>query len=438
MSFIGSTRVVIGDEVGPASIRIVDGTIAEVTDHPPEVDFGDLVVMPGLIDSHVHVNEPGRTHWEGFATATRAAAAGGTTTIVDMPLNSIPPTVSVEALETKRAAATGNLSVDVAFWGGLIPGPGDQIAPLVAAGVCGFKSFLVDSGVAEFPPVTPDQLREALPTMRDLGVPSLIHAEDPSSVSALVGDPAEYASYLATRPPEAEAKAVDLVAGLAGDLGASLHVLHVSSGDAVEVLARGPASLTGETCPHYLTFCAEEIEDGATAFKCAPPIRSAEHREALWAGLVDGSLSMVVSDHSPAPADIKHLDDGDFGRAWGGIGSLQLRLPATWTGAAERGLSFSQLSRWLTREPARLAGLDNRKGEISVGMDADLVVWDPDGVTEVEGSRLEHRHPITPYEGMKLRGAVVTTILGGITVFDGDGISPGNGRMLRRDDRSHL
>jgi allantoinase len=274
--------------------------------------------------------------------------------------------------------------------------------------------------------------------MRDLGVPSLIHAEDPSSVSALVGDPAEYASYLATRPPEAEAKAVDLVAGLAGDLGASLHVLHVSSGDAVEVLARGPASLTGETCPHYLTFCAEEIEDGATAFKCAPPIRSAEHREALWAGLVDGSLSMVVSDHSPAPADIKHLDDGDFGRAWGGIGSLQLRLPATWTGAAERGLSFSQLSRWLTREPARLAGLDNRKGEISVGMDADLVVWDPDGVTEVEGSRLEHRHPITPYEGMKLRGAVVTTILGGITVFDGDGISPGNGRMLRRDDRSHL
>jgi allantoinase len=438
VSLIGSTRAVIGDEVRPASIRIVDGTIAEVTDHPPEVDFGDLVVMPGMVDSHVHVNEPGRTHWEGFASATRAAAAGGTTTIVDMPLNSIPPTVSVDALETKRAAAAGALTVDVAFWGGLIPGSGDHVAPLVESGVCGFKSFLIDSGVAEFPPVTPEQLRESLPAMRELGVPALIHAEDPSSVTAIGGDPAEYWSYLSTRPPEAEADAVSLVAGLAGDTGAHLHVLHVSSGDAVEVLAQGPVSLTGETCPHYLTFCAEEIEDGATAFKCAPPIRSTEHREALWAGLVDGSLSMVVSDHSPAPADIKHLDDGDFGKAWGGIGSLQLRLPATWTGAAARGLSFPQLSRWLTQEPARLAGLDRRKGEISVGMDADLVVWDPDGVTEVEGSRLEHRHPITPYEGMRLRGAVVTTILGGITVFDGDGIAPGNGRMLRRDDRSHL
>lgn len=436
MSLIGSTRVVIGDEVRPASIRIIDGTIVEISDLPPEVDFGDLVVMPGLVDSHVHVNEPGRTHWEGFATATRAAAAGGTSTIVDMPLNSIPPTVSVDALETKRAAAAGTVSVDVAFWGGLIPGSGEQIAPLVAAGVCGFKSFLVDSGVAEFPPVTPDQLREALPVMRDLGVPSLVHAEDPARISSLTGDPSDYRSYLASRPPSAEAAAVTVVAGLAGDTGASLHVLHVSSGEAVEVLARSPETLTGETCPHYLTFCAEEIEDGATPFKCAPPIRSAEHREALWTGLVEGSLSMVVSDHSPAPADIKHLDDGDFGRAWGGIGSLQLRLPATWTGAAQRGLSFPQMSRWLATEPARLAGLDRRKGEIGVGMDGDLVVWDPDGVTEVEGSRLEHRHPITPYEGMRLRGSVVTTILGGITVFDGEEINPGNGRMLRRDDRS--
>jgi allantoinase len=435
MSFIGSSRVVIGDEVRPASIRIVEGTIAEISDLPAEVDFGDLVVMPGLVDSHVHVNEPGRTHWEGFATATRAAAAGGTTTIVDMPLNSIPPTVSVDALETKRAAAAGGaLTVDVAFWGGLIPGSGDQVVPLVEAGVCGFKSFLVDSGVAEFPPVTPAQLRDALPVMRDLGVPSLIHAEDPARIGSLTGDPSDYGSYLASRPPAAEADAVGVVAGLADETGAILHVLHVSSGEAVDVLARGPLNLTGETCPHYLTFCAEEIEDGATPFKCAPPIRSAEHREALWAGLADGSLRMVVSDHSPAPAEIKHLEDGDFGQAWGGIGSLQLRLPATWTGAADRGLSFPQLSRWLSTEPARLAGLDGRKGEIGVGMDADLVVWDPDAVTEVEGSHLEHRHPITPYEGMRLRGSVVTTILGGITVFDGEDINPGNGRMLRRDD----
>jgi allantoinase len=382
----------------------------------------------------VHVNDPGRTEWEGFASATRAAAAGGTTTIVDMPLNSIPPTVSVAALEAKQAAAAGNMAIDVAFWGGLIPGTADEIAPLVEAGVCGFKSFMVDSGVGEFPPVTKDELRQALPVMRDLGVPSLIHAEDPARIEAVTGDPVEYASYLASRPVGAEAEAVDVVARLASDTGALVHVLHVSSGEAVEVLANGPETLSGETCPHYLTFCSEEIENGATPFKCAPPIRSAEHREALWNGLVDGALRMVVSDHSPAPADIKHLEDGDFGRAWGGIGSLQLRLPATWTGASQRGISLTQMNRWLASEPARLAGLDRHKGQIAVGMDADLVVWDPDGVTEVEGARLEHRHPTTPYEGMRLRGSVVTTILAGTTVFDGEGVTGGNGRMLRRDD----
>ncbi len=438
MSLIGSTRVVIGDEVRPASLRIVDGTIVEIGEEAPEVDFGDLVVMPGLVDSHVHVNEPGRTEWEGFATATRAAAGGGTTTIVDMPLNSIPPTVSVAALEAKREAAAGKLAVDVAFWGGLIPGSSDQIGPLVAEGVCGFKAFLVDSGVAEFPPVTPDELLGALPEMRDLDVPALVHAEDPARISVVVGDPAEYGSYLASRPPNAEAEAVSGVARMARATGARIHVLHVSSGEAVAVLSEGPPTLTGETCPHYLIFCSEEIENGATAFKCAPPIRSAEHREALWSGLVEGALSMVVSDHSPAPADIKRLEDGDFARAWGGIGSLQLRLAATWTGAVERGLSLPQMSRWLASEPARLAGLDLHKGQIAVGMDGDLVVWDPDGVTDVEGARLEHRHPITPYEGMRLRGSVVMTILGGVTVFDGGSIHGGDGRMLLRDERPDL
>ncbi len=437
MSLIGSTRVLLGDEVRPASIRIVEGTIVEIGSEAPEVDFGDLVVMPGLVDSHVHVNEPGRTEWEGFATATRAAAAGGTTTIVDMPLNSIPPTVSVAALEAKRRAAAGKLAVDVAFWGGLIPGSADQIGPLVAAGVCGFKAFLVDSGVAEFPPVTPKELLPALLEMRDLGVPALVHAEDPARISIVAGDPADYGSYLASRPAGAEAEAVSGLAEMSRDIGARIHVLHVSSGEAVAVLSEGPPTLTGETCPHYLMFCSEEIEHGATPFKCVPPIRSAEHREALWAGLVEGWLTLVVSDHSPAPTGIKRLEDGDFGQAWGGIGSLQLRLPATWTGAAQRGLSLPELSRWLAAEPARLAGLGG-KGEIAVGRDADLVVWDPDGVTEVEGARLEHRHPITPYEGMRLRGSVVTTVLAGATVFDGDGITTGNGRMLRRDDRSDL
>ena len=434
MSVIGSTRVVLGEEVRPASIRIEQGVIVDIGEGRAEVDFGDMVVMPGLVDSHVHVNEPGRSDWEGFGTATRAAAAGGTTTIVDMPLNSIPPTVNVSALSEKRAAAEGKLSVDVAFWGGLIPGSEDQIGPLVAGGVCGFKSFLVDSGVDEFPLVSTEELASALPLMRELEVPSLVHAEDPARILRLSGDPTEYGSYLDTRPSDGEAAAVALVAGLARTTGARVHVLHVSSAEAMEAVSDGPGSLSGETCPHYLTFCAEEIGDGATPFKCAPPIRTAEHRDALWDGLIDGSLSMVVSDHSPAPAEVKRLDDGDFGEAWGGIGSLQLRLPATWTGAAEREIGLPQLTRWMALEPARLAGLDDRKGSIAVGMDADFVVWDPDGVTKVRGIDLEHRHPITPYEGMSLRGSVVTTILGGITVFDGTSVGPIAGRMLRRND----
>lgn len=426
--------MVVGGEVRPASIRIEHGVIVEIGDARPEIDFGDMVVMPGLVDSHVHVNEPGRSEWEGFSTATRAAAAGGTTTIVDMPLNSIPPTVSVSALSEKRAAAEGKLRVDVGFWGGFIPGSEDQIEPLVAEGVSGFKSFLVESGVDEFPSVSPEQLAGALPMMRELRVPSLVHAEDPARILRLSGDPTVYRSYLETRPADGEASAVTMVAGLARATGARVHVLHVSSAEAMQAVADGPETLSGETCPHYLTFCAEDIEAGATPFKCAPPIRAAEHRDALWDGLIEGSLSMVVSDHSPAPAEVRRLDDGHFGEAWGGIGSLQLRLPATWTGAADRGIRLPQLSEWLAEEPARLAGLDRHKGAIAVGMDADLVVWDPDGATRVRGDDLEHRHPITPYEGMTLRGSVVTTILGGVVVFDGTTVGPRDGRMLRRDD----
>ncbi len=424
----------MGEEVRPASIRMEQGVIVGIDNSPPELDFGDLVVIPGLVDSHVHVNDPGRTEWEGFATATRAAAAGGTTTIVDMPLNSIPPTVSRDALAEKRAATTGNLSVDVAFWGGLVPGSEDEIGAMVEDGVCGFKAFLVDSGVPEFPPMPIDRLARALPIIGELGVPVLVHAEDPARIERLTGDPTEYGSYLATRPAEGEGAAVQTVAGLARETGARMHVLHVSSVEAVASLASGPEGLSGETCPHYLTFCAEEITAGATPFKCAPPIRSAEHREALWEGLLEGILSMVVSDHSPAPPEVKRIESGDFGSAWGGIGSLQLRLPATWTGAAAREVDFPELARWLALEPARLAGLEQHKGSIAVGMDADLAIWDPDGVTEVKGADLEHRHPLTPYEGMKLRGSVVRTIVGGRTVFEDGVVVPGHGRMLRRDD----
>jgi allantoinase len=438
VAVLRSNRVVIGDEVRPASISMGQGVIVAVDERPADIDLGDLVIMPGLVDSHVHVNEPGRTEWEGFATATRAAAAGGTTTIVDMPLNSVPPTVSSDALAGKRAAAAGKLTVDVAFWAGLIPGSEGEIGRLVAEGVCGFKTFLVDSGVEEFPPMSVDRLGAALPTLRQHDVPALIHAEDPAQIYPLEGDPTEYTAYLSTRPAAGEAAAVEVVAGLARVSGARMHVLHLSSKEAVAALATAPDSMSGETCPHYLTFCAEEITSGATPFKCTPPIRASEHREALWQGLEEEVLSMVVSDHSPASAEVKHLGDGDFGRAWGGIGSLQLRLPATWSGAAARGVGLARLARWLALEPARLAGLDARKGSIEVGKDADLVVWDPDGLIEVRGKDLEHRHKTTPYQGMRLRGSVVSTILGGETVFADGVVSPGHGRMLRRDDRSDL
>lgn len=435
MPSVGSRRVATPDGVRPATIRHESGVIVEISDGSPDVDYGDMVLLPGLVDTHVHVNEPGRTEWEGFATATRAAAAGGTTTVVDMPLNSIPPTTTVAALEAKRHAASGKLTVDVGFWGGLVPGSVDQIDPLVDAGVCGFKSFLVDSGVPEFPPIGDDELLQGLRRMKDRGVPSLLHAEDPAVLFPITGDPTIYEAYAASRPVEGEAAAVRRAGELADSTGARVHVLHVSSADAAAALASGPVLLTGETCPHYLSFCSEDVPDGGTSFKCAPPIRSSEHREALWEALKAGHLSMVVSDHSPAPAEAKAIESGSFAEAWGGVGSLQLRLQATFTGAVRRNIvDFSDIAAWLALEPARLAGLQDGKGSIDVGKDADFVVFDPDQAFEVRGAELEHRHPVTPYEGMTLRGSIVETILGGKAVYSGGRIQSGSGRMLRRGD----
>jgi allantoinase len=420
--------VLFEDGIRPATIRFEGAKIVELSQEVAEFDFGDLVILPGLVDTHVHVNEPGRTNWEGFETATRAAAAGGTTTIVDMPLNSIPPTVTVRALETKLAATTGKLSVDVAFWGGLIPGSESQVAGLVAAGARGFKSFLVDSGVPEFPQMTLDELGSITPRLRELGVPLLVHAEDAGFLHELVPGSRDYLQYLASRPVESERSAVAAVARLAID-GTRVHVLHISSPDAAAEISRGPDNLTGETCPHYLIFAAEDIGAGATAFKCAPPIRDREDQEGLWEALVSGALSMVVSDHSPAPPDLKEIESGDFSRAWGGIGSLQLRLPAVWTGAADRGIPLERLGGWLATEPALLAGL-SQKGRIDVGMDADLVVFDPDGTVSVVGKELEHRHPTTPYDGMTLQGAVIATILRGQAIYEDGQVKPGSGRTL--------
>jgi allantoinase len=410
-----STRVVLAEGTRPATVRVEDGRIISIGEGLADHDFGEMVIMPGLVDSHVHVNEPGRTEWEGFTTATRAAAAGGTTTIVDMPLNCVPPTTTIEALETKRTSARGAISVDVAFWGGIVPGSEVSVDDLVDAGVCGFKAFLTDSGVPEFPPVTVGTL-EAL----DIEVPLLVHAE----ADDLLGEPGPtYREYLASRPPQAESVAISRVSGLTGPV----HILHVSSAEGVEAIAAGPRLLSGETCPHYLTFTSEDVT--GVVFKCAPPIREPLHREALWDALMDGTLAMIVSDHSPAPPGLKR---GDFATAWGGIAGLQLRLPLVWSGAVERGLGPSSVAEWLSGAPARLAGLDDRKGAIEVGRDGDLVVFDPDALITVTGSTLHHRHPVTPYEGMTLRGEVVATFLGGVPVLARGTLSEGHGRMLAR------
>ena len=419
-------RVVLPDGVRPVALHVLDGRIAAIAHHDDvfanatEVDAEDLVVMPGLVDSHVHINDPGRAHWEGFDTATRAAAAGGVTTLVDMPLNSIPATTTVAGLEAKKQAATGHSFVDVAFWGGVIPGNATDLEPLARAGVRGFKAFLSPSGVDEFPHVTESDLREALPILARLDLPLLVHAEWPASLLAFAGNPCAYATWLASRPAAAEVAAIDLLARLAGECGARIHIVHLASAEAVRAVMRARASgvaITGETCPHYLTFAAEDIVDAATAFKCAPPIRERSQREALWQALREDRIDLVPTDHSPAPPSMKCIEDGDFARAWGGIASLQIGLAATWTGARERGIPFETVIRWMSAAPSALAGLTSRKGSIAVGADADLVFWDPDARVVVDPAALHHRHPVTPYAGMTLVGAVKRTILRGETVF---------------------
>jgi allantoinase len=440
-------RVVTGGRLVPAAVHVLHGVIQAVTgyDQVPAssrpLEAGETVVMPGLVDTHVHVNEPGRTDWEGFASATRAAAAGGVTTIVDMPLNSLPPTTSVASLRAKRAAAAGKCHVDVGFWGGIVPGNLGELAGLAGAGVAGFKAFLVDSGVPEFPAVEPGELEAAMAALADLGALTVVHAERPGPIAAAAAaaateDPRSYRAWLRSRPDRAEVEAVAAVAELSGRLRARAHVLHLSSAEALDPLRRaraGGAPISAETCPHYLTLAAERVPDGATAFKCAPPIRSAANQERLWAALASGDLSMVCSDHSPCPPERKHLDDGDFMAAWGGISSLQLGLPVLWSAARRRGHTLADLAEWMCRAPARLAGLDDRKGAIAPGRDADLVLLDPDTSFTVDPASLYHRHPVTPYADRVLHGVVRATYLRGQLAWDGRGFADPGGRLLARE-----
>jgi allantoinase len=434
---IRGRRIVFPDGVRPASVHIEGQQIARVADHdavPPHeevVDVGDLVVSPGLVDTHVHINEPGRAEWEGFETATRAAAAGGVTTLVDMPLNSIPSTTSREALRLKRRAAGSRCSVDVAFWGGVVPGNVSDLEPLIDDGVRGFKCFLVPSGVDEFPAVDQADLRLAMPVLARRNVPLLVHAESPSLIRPPKSS-GRYADYLATRSPQAEAEAVGMMIALAEQFAVLTHIVHVSSAEAVEALAAAQAAgvpITAETCPHYLTFSATDVADGATVFKCAPPIRESVHREALWEGLRRGALSLVVTDHSPSPPALK--SGGDFSQAWGGIASLELSLAATWSGALRRGFGLADVARWMSLAPSALAGLRDRKGTIAPGRDADLIVWDPDAEFVVDPCTLRQRHKLTPYEGRQLRGIVRKTFLRGRLVWDSaEGFAASAGSLL--------
>lgn len=431
-----------------ASIHIESGIITRIAaydDVPAGCVVEDVddqsVVMPGLVDTHVHLNEPGRTEWEGFTTASRAAAAGGITTLVDMPLNSIPPTTTAAGLQKKIAAARAQCSVDVAFWGGVVPGNTSALAPLFNLGVVGFKCFLVPSGVDEFPNVTEENLREAMPVLARLGAVLIVHAELPGPIDAACCSPlpqqegTRYETFLRTRPRAAEDEAVTLIIGLSREFGARVHIVHHSSADALPMLREAKAAgvrITAETCPHYLYFAAEEIPDGATEFKCCPPIREGENREQLWQALADGTIDMVVSDHSPCPPEMKRRDEGDFMKAWGGISSLQLRLPVMWTAARRRGHSISQLTEWLCLAPARLVGLDRRKGRLAAGYDADVVVWNPEGEFRVVPEMIHHRHRLTPYAGRQLCGMVQTTFLRGEKVYDGGVFNQlPTGRLLR-------
>ena len=447
---IRAQRVVTPEAIAPASVHISDGRIIAVAayDQIPagcaveDVDNAS-VVMPGLVDTHVHINEPGRTEWEGFASATRAAAAGGVTTIVEMPLNSIPPTTTLDGFNAKLAAAQAQCSVDVGFWGGVVPGNTGELEPLTEAGVLGFKCFLVHSGVDEFPNVTEENLREAMPELRRLGAPLIVHAEVPEPIDKALereksADPRKYATFLGSRPREAENRAVELMIRLSRETGASVHIVHHSSADALPALRQAKAEgvpLTIETCPHYLCFAAEDIDDGATEFKCCPPVRERENREQLWGALDEGLIEMVVSDHSPCPPAMKQLDTGDFLQAWGGISSLQLRLPVMWTLAGERGYTINHLAEWLCRAPARLVGLDKRKGAIAVGHDADITIWNEAATFRVEPSMIHHRHKLTPYNGQTLSGVVERTYLRGRKIYErGQFNEKPAGRLLKRGE----
>jgi allantoinase len=442
---VRARRAVVNGRETACAVCVAGERIVAVEPFDADIDAaesyllaGDEVLLPGLVDTHVHVNEPGRTEWEGFASATRAAAAGGVTTIIDMPLNSVPPTTTLEALRVKQDAARDQILVDVGFWGGAVPGNVGDLAALHEAGVFGFKCFLISSGVPEFGHLDAGDFAAAMDEVARLDALMLVHAEDARQVDESRAKGTSYADFLASRPPAAERSAIAQVIEQAQRSGARTHLLHLSSADALPELRRaraGRADLTVETCPHYLVFEAEEVPDGATEFKCCPPIREAANREALWAGLGAGDIDLVVSDHSPSTPELKRAPGGaaggDFGLAWGGIASIQIALPALWSAARSHGHGLVDLVRWMSQAPADRVGLTH-KGRIAAGADADLLVLAPDEQFVVDVAHLAHKNPISAYAGRRLSGVVRRTWLRGVPVeID----SAPRGRFLRKGQR---
>ncbi|XP_028300843.1 allantoinase, mitochondrial [Gouania willdenowi] len=436
LSVVRSTRVVIGDQVSPAVIIIKDGKIHQIlssssyseTDECQVLDVGNSVVMPGIVDSHVHVNEPGRTTWEGFWTATKAAAAGGVTTIVDMPLNSIPPTTTLSNFHEKLREATGKCFVDTAFWGGVIPGNEYELRPMIQAGVAGFKCFLIHSGVDEFPHVVDCDLHAAMKQLQGTGSVLLFHAErEVVETTKESADPTHYSTFLQSRPDVMEVEAIRAVIELCLQYQVRCHIVHLSSAEPLKLILEARlagAPLTVETTHHYLSLSAEDIPAGATQFKCCPPIRGSNNKEQLWNALKAGHIDMVVSDHSPCTPDLKKLNSGDFSEAWGGISSLQFGLPLFWSSACQRGFQLSDVVRLLSHNTAQLCDLANRKGQLTPGYDADLVIWDPEREFQIEEELIHHKNKLTPYLGLTLRGCVCATVLRGRVVYSGGHFYP--------------
>ncbi len=416
----------------PASILVQDEAVHSVGPYgsaPAEIevrDFGDQYILPGLIDAHIHINEPGRTHWEGFETATKAAAAGGFTCLIDMPLNCIPSTTSLAALEEKRAAASGNALVDYRFWGGTVHGNGADLKPLAQAGVAGFKAFMVNPGTEEFSMVEEADLRIAMPIIAQCGLPLLVHAESPGPIAAAPVTPGEwraYHKYLASRPDESEVEAIRLLIRLCAEYKCHVHIVHLSSAQALgEIRAAREAGLplTVETCPHYLYFAAECVADGNTALKCAPPIRSKANQAELWQALRAREIDLVATDHSPCPPELKKFESGDFKQAWGGIASVSLALSVVWTKASANGFAMSDVARWMAEKPAELAGISSFKGKIAAGYDADFAIFDASQEWQPTPDSLHFRHKVSPYLGETFQGRVTSTFLRGQCVYNGD------------------